>query len=122
VELCQSEAKASDRPALATLTASSASCSNRVVAGPSVSGAGSPGKRHVTRVHVGRATQEMHNAVHMQLLRDLALYERLLLVALVLETRASQRAVVVLQVGDWMLGYGAYALLALSARRPLTLT
>jgi hypothetical protein len=34
-----------------------------------------------------------------QLLRGLSLYERLLLVALVLESRATQRSVVVLQVG-----------------------
>lgn len=60
----------------------------------------------VLRDHVTRAGQELFNKVHNQLLRGRSLYEKLLLVGLVLESRARTKLSVVLQVRgvvrDWV--------------------
>jgi hypothetical protein len=53
----------------------------------------------VKRPHVTQAQQEMFGALHLQLLRSRSLWEKLLLVAVVVEARATGRNAVVLQVG-----------------------
>jgi hypothetical protein len=58
----------------------------------------------VKRPHVTQAQQEMFGALHLQLLRSRSLWEKLLLVAVVVEARATGRNAVVLQVrrGVWL--------------------
>jgi hypothetical protein len=52
----------------------------------------------VKRVHYTQAQQEMFGALHLQLLRSRSTWEKVLLVAVVVEARATGRAAVVTQV------------------------
>lgn len=52
----------------------------------------------VKRPHMTQAQQEMFGALHMQLLRSRSMWEKVLLVAVVVEARATGRSAVVMQV------------------------
>lgn len=54
----------------------------------------------VKRAHFAEAQQEMFGALHLQLLRSRSLWEKVLLVAVVVEARATGRSAVVMQVGS----------------------
>jgi hypothetical protein len=53
----------------------------------------------VKRAHVTEAQKEMFGALHLQLLRSRSLWDKVLLVAVVVEARATGRSAVVMQVG-----------------------
>jgi quercetin dioxygenase-like cupin family protein len=53
----------------------------------------------VKRPHVTEAQKEMFGALHLQLLRSRSLWEKVLLVSVVVEARATGRSAVVMQVG-----------------------
>lgn len=52
----------------------------------------------VRRAHATQAQQEMFSALHLQLLRSRSQWEKVLLVAVVVEARATGRSAVVMQV------------------------
>lgn len=54
----------------------------------------------VKRPHMTQAQQEMFGALHLQLLRSRSLWEKVLLVAVVVEARATGSSAVVIQVSE----------------------
>jgi hypothetical protein len=58
----------------------------------------------VERSHTRQAQNEMFSALHHQLLRSRSCWEKLLLVAVVVEARATGRSAVVIQVCEVLLG------------------
>lgn len=59
----------------------------------------------VERAHVTEAQKEMFGALHLQLLRSRSLWDKVLLVAVVVEARATGRSAVVMQVGGAVFGW-----------------
>jgi len=65
---------------------------------PPASSSSGCGGKIIKTGHVNRAQTELFNAMHMQLLRGTSLVGRLLLVGMILESRATGRGQVVMQV------------------------
>ena len=88
--------------------AGGASSSSGVAGAPAGAAAGvtwKPGdKAAVAPVHIGQAGQELSGSVHMQMLKGRSEWELMLLVGLVLESRATGKTAVSMQVGWGTLG------------------